>query len=195
MSAGPHIFWITSRAAGVAALVASSLSVGLGLALRGGSPGRSRGDYRAVHEILSLCTLAMVGIHGVSLLGDGWLRPGLGGIAIPFASPYRPAWTAAGIVGGYGLAALGLSYYARDRIGQARWRQLHRLTAVFWMLAVAHSFGSGTDGWQAWFVLVALSTAAPGLALLGLRWADRLGGALELPRSEPPVRHPSAGPH
>jgi DMSO/TMAO reductase YedYZ heme-binding membrane subunit len=42
-----------------------------------------------------------------------------------------------GIVAGYGLAVLGLTYYMRERIGAARWRRLHRLTAVFWLAASA----------------------------------------------------------
>jgi hypothetical protein len=32
-------------------------------------------------------TLALVSLSGLSLLGDGWLKPGLRGIAIPFAAP------------------------------------------------------------------------------------------------------------
>ena len=78
----------------------------------------------------------MVALHGLSLLGDSFLRPGIAGIAIPFATSYRPLWTGLGIVAGYGLAALGLSYYARARIGVARWRKLHTFTAVFWILGV-----------------------------------------------------------
>ena len=95
----------------------------------------------------------MVALHGVSLLGDSFLNPGLGGIAIPFVGGYRPLWTGAGIIAGYGLAVLGISYYFRDRIGAARWRRLHRLTAVFWVLAVGHTIGAGSDAAQPWFLL------------------------------------------
>ncbi len=130
-----HIFWITSRSAGIAALMVASLSLGLGVAMsRRGSSGSGRtdpstsSDYRAVHEALSLTTLALIALHGLALLGDKFMHPGLAGIAIPGAGPYRPFWTGVGIVGGYGLAALGLSYYFRARIGVARWRRLHALT-------------------------------------------------------------------
>ena len=57
---------------------------------------------------MSLTTLAMVALHGVSLLGDAYLNPGLAGIAVPFVGFYRPLWTGLGIVAGYGLAVMAL---------------------------------------------------------------------------------------
>jgi sulfoxide reductase heme-binding subunit YedZ len=188
---GNHLFWITSRAAGTTALVIASISLGFGLAMSRrsrGAAGAGAGDYRAVHEALSLTALAMIALHGLALLGDGFLRPGITGIAIPGASSYRPFWTAIGIVGGYGLAVLGLTYYARARIGVSRWRRLHAFTGAFWVLGVLHSFGSGTDRWQLWFLLVAGAAVLPGVGLLLARTATRIGDALDLPRSEPPVR-------
>lgn len=128
--AGTHLFWITSRAAGITALVCASVAVCAGLAL-GGRIGWLRGrsaQLRTVHEALSIATLAALAVHGLALLGDGWLRPSLLDIAVPFALDHRPLWTGLGIVAGYGLAVLSLSYYARARIGVARWRALHRLS-------------------------------------------------------------------
>ena len=141
----PHLFWITSRAAGGAALLLASASVAVGLMMSSRRRDSNKRDLRAIHEALSLTTLAMVGLHGISLLGDAFLNPGLAGIAIPFAGAYRPVWTGIGIIAGYGLAVLGLTYYLRNRIGAARWRRLHRLTAVFWLLAVGHTIGAGSD--------------------------------------------------
>ncbi|MDX6680131.1 MAG: hypothetical protein QOG94_170, partial [Solirubrobacteraceae bacterium] len=145
--AGSHLFWITSRAAGVSALVLASLAVAAGLAigLRGGPLRGRSAQLRTLHEALSLATLAALGLHALALLGDGWLAPGLAGIAVPFAGAYRPLWTGLGIVAGYGLAALSLSYYFRAQIGVARWRALHRFIAVFWLLGVVHTLGAGTD--------------------------------------------------
>ena len=122
MDPGSHLFWITSRAAGFTALLAASVAVGVGVASRPrGSLGSGRkADLKNFHEVLALTALAAIALHGLSLLGDGYLHPGPLGIAIPFAGPYRPLWTGLGIVGGYGLALLGLTYYARGRIGTAR---------------------------------------------------------------------------
>ncbi|MGH3428659.1 MAG: ferric reductase-like transmembrane domain-containing protein [Mycobacteriales bacterium] len=128
----------------------------------------------AIHEALSLTTLAMVALHGVALLGDSYLNPGLGGITIPFVGFYRPLWTALGILAGYGLAALGLTYYLRERIGAARWRRLHRLTAAFWLLAIAHTIGAGSDAAEWWFLIASSGFVVPAALLLALRWIGRL---------------------
>ncbi len=173
MIAGEHLFWITSRAAGGAALILASAAVAAGLMMGSKRQTSNKRDLRAIHEALSLTTLAMVVLHGVSLLGDSYLNPGPVGIAIPFVGFYRPLWTGLGIIAGYGLAALGISYYARDRIGAARWRKLHRLIAAFWVLAIVHTVGAGSDAAQPWFLVAAGVIVVPAAALLLLRWLDR----------------------
>lgn len=185
VSAGPHIFWITSRAAGTVALVLSSLAVGAGLLI--GSRGEALkglgGDVKALHEALSLATLVAIAVHGVALLGDHYLHPSIFDISIPFTGAYRPFWTGIGIVAGWSLAALGLSYYARSSIGQARWRSLHRFTALFWVFGIAHSLGAGTDAGQLWLLAVLAVPAGPALVLL-LR---RLGAGRPYGKTVSPV--------
>jgi len=173
VNVAPHLLWITSRAAGGAALLLSSASVAVGLMMSSRRPSANKRDLRAVHEAMSLTTLAMVTLHGLSLLGDSYLNPGVAGIAIPFVGFYRPLWTGLGIVAGYGLAALGLTYYLRDRIGAARWRRLHRLSAIFWLAAIAHTVGAGSDAAQWWFLGGSAALVIPTGALLVLRWLGR----------------------
>ena len=195
MSLAPHLFWITSRAAGGAALLLASASVTLGLTMSSRRRNPNKRDMRTIHEALSLTTLAMVALHGISLLADPFLKPGVGGIAIPFIGTYRPLWTGIGIVAGYGLAALALSYYFRDRIGAARWRRAHRLTAVFWLLAIGHTIGAGTDAEQLWFLALNVVLVAPAALLLLLRWLERgqeqaATGVAADPRMDPRIRPP-----
>lgn len=184
MIVGSHLFWITSRAAGGAALLLASASVALGLMMSSKRKGTNARDLRAIHEALSLTTLAMVALHGLSLLGDSFLNPGLAGIAIPFVGAYRPIWTGIGIIAGYGLAVLGLTYYMRDRIGAARWRRLHRLTAVFWLAAIGHTIGAGSDSAQVWFLAISGAIIIPAALLLALRWLSRAGAAASTPHGE-----------
>jgi sulfoxide reductase heme-binding subunit YedZ len=163
---GPHLFWITSRAAGTVALVTASVAVALGLLmstrwLKGRGP-----DLRVAHEVLSLTTLVAIAVHGVVLLGDAFLHPSLADLAIPLVSGYKTVWTTLGIVSGWALAFLGLSYYARKHIGARRWRALHRFTALAWVLGVAHSLGEGTDAGQVWFLAMTAVVAVPAALLL-----------------------------
>ncbi|MEA2294994.1 MAG: hypothetical protein QOE86_2633 [Solirubrobacteraceae bacterium] len=78
-----------------------------------------------------------------------------------------------GIIAGWALVVLGLSYYARRRIGAARWRKLHRFTSVAWIAAIAHALGEGTDAGLTWFVVAIGVTGLPAAALLALRVSGR----------------------
>jgi sulfoxide reductase heme-binding subunit YedZ len=164
-----HLFWITSRAAGTLALLFSSVGVGAGL-LMGGKLLKGRGpDLRAAHEALSIATIVAIAVHAVALLGDSYLSPSLADIAIPFASSYMTLWTTIGIVAGWMMIILGLSFYARARIGQQRWRKLHRFMALAWILGLVHSLGEGTDAGTAWFLVATALVAIPAAVLLVMR--------------------------
>lgn len=193
MSATHHLFWITSRTAGSAALLLSSASVFLGLMMSSARRNPNRRDLRTLHEALSATALVMVGLHGISLFGDAYLNPGVVGILVPFVGRYRPLWTGVGILAGYGLATLGISYYFRDRIGAARWRRAHRLTAAFWLLAIAHTIGAGSDAAELWFLILNGVAIVPAALLLILRWLGRASDEndIEMSAADPRRSHPS----
>lgn len=163
MSPGQHVFWLASRGLGVVALVLISLSVGLGLAMSGrllrvpGAPAW----LKHLHEALSLTGLMAIAGHGLLLMGDPYLEPGLAGIALPFAMATKPFWTGLGVIGGWLAAIVGLSFYVRRWIGTPLWRWLHRWTLVVYVLAIAHTLGSGTDARSAWLLLLIVTTASP----------------------------------
>jgi len=114
------------------------------------------GEIKPLHEALSVATIVLVTAHGLLLLGDPWLKPGLTGIVVPFQLAYQPFWTGVGIID-----------YVRRWIGVARWRVAHRFVAVFWILGLFHTFGAGTDAGQLWLQVPVAVTAIPALVLLG----------------------------
>ncbi len=167
MNVGGHIWWLASRASGLVALGLITISVGLGLTMAGRimrKPGRAR-VLAAIHEQTALAGLVAIAVHGITLLGDAFLRPGIAGITIPGAIDYRPLWTGLGIAGGYLAAALGLSFYIRKSIGPKLWRRAHRLTIIVYLLAVAHTLGAGTDASTPW-LRAWLIVTAPAIAVL-----------------------------
>jgi sulfoxide reductase heme-binding subunit YedZ len=173
----PHLFWITSRAAGFAALILASLAVSAGLLMSTKLLKGRTSELRAGHDTLALATIVAIVVHGAALLGDQFLHPSVADIAIPFVSSYKTFWTSLGIVGGWGLALLGLSYYARRWIGAVRWRKLHRFTALAWLAGLIHALGEGTDAGQLWFLAMIALVAVPALALLVTRLTRSGGGA------------------
>jgi sulfoxide reductase heme-binding subunit YedZ len=178
-----YLFWLTSRAAGVTAFALASVSVGLGLTMAGRlarGPGRAR-VLRAIHEQAALGALIAIVVHGAALLGDRWMHPGLTGITVPFAMTYRPAATGVGIIAGYLAALLGLSFYARRRIGARLWRRAHRLTVVVWVMAAVHAVTAGTDASTPWMRAILVVSAAP----IGALFVARTIGGRRGPRPRP----------
>ena len=178
-----HGWWLASRAAGVTALVCIAAAVLLGLALASKSvrrPGVPR-VVLAVHEHAAVAGLIATAVHGITLLGDGWLKANLVDIAVPFASDHEPLWTGLGVVGGYLAALLGLTFHVRKRIGPKLWRKAHRATVLVYVLAVAHTVGAGTDATELWMQALLVVTGVPILYLLVLRML-------------PPERKPAAEP-
>jgi len=180
---GQHLFWIASRALGVVALVMVAVSVGLGLAmaLRSAKGPGAMAKLKQAHEATALVALMAIAAHGLALLGDSYLRPGLSGIAIPFAMSHRPLWTGLGVIGGWLAALLGLTFYVRRWIGPKLWRRMHRWTLAVYVLAVIHTLGAGTDARSFWLLVIVISTTAP----LAIMAAVRL-----LPGDDPEGRRP-----
>jgi len=187
MSVHDHLWWLASRSSGFVALGLITISVAIGLLMAGKmmrAPGRARA-MTALHEQTAVAGLVAIAVHGITLMGDAYLHPGVAGIAIPGAIDYRPLWTGLGIGAAYLAAALGLSFYARRRIGTRLWRKAHRATIVVYVLAVAHTLGAGTDagtsGVRIWMALTVPPIAAlfllrvttPWRRRLASRWAER----------------------
>ena len=168
---GQHLFWIASRASGVVALVLAAVSVGMGLAMamRSAKGPGAMSRLRQAHEATALAALIMIAVHGVTLLGDSYLRPGIAGIAIPFVMHHRPLWTGLGVVAGWLAAILGLSFYVRRWFGPKLWRQLHRWTLAVYVLGVVHTLGAGTDGRSFWLLIILIATAAPIAVMAAVR--------------------------
>ena len=175
---GPSLYWLSSRAAGTAALLFVSAAVFVG-ALRARGPyvgepsgSRRRLELAIIHEVLGLATIVALLIHGFVLMGDNYLPQNLADIAIPFVGPYHPVPNGIGIISGYIFMAFSLSYYFRDRLGgEERWKAVHRITLLAWAGSIYHTLGEGTDREQAWFLAILVLPAAAALVALAMRVA------------------------
>jgi sulfoxide reductase heme-binding subunit YedZ len=141
-----YTWWLASRAAGIVGFIALGVVAVLGLvsALKLVKPATAA-RMRPWHERLALTGLGAISLHGLLLLADPWLHPGVTGIFVPFTMGYRPLWTGLGIIAFYCLAAFGLSFYQRKRIGPRRWRSAHRFASIAFVLGGIHALMAGTD--------------------------------------------------
>lgn len=165
------VMWVTTRAAGLVALVASTASVvlGLSLAARVGAGTRGRlGDVRVLHQALGVATIVALAVHVLTLLADPWLKPTLVELAVPFTLEYRPFWTGLGIIAGYGMVVMAVSGFLRSRKG-TRWALVHRFAGLTWILSIAHTLGAGTDAGSPWILGLTVACVLPVVALLVTR--------------------------
>ena len=140
------VAWLVARAAGLAAFGALTASTWLGLAMSTRLlPSRFQRHLLGWHRTLVWTSLSLVGLHVGALLADPMLHMGLSGALIPFASPWRPAAVAAGVVAGWASLMLAVSFPMRKWIGQKTWRRLHYASFGAFVLALGHALASGTD--------------------------------------------------
>lgn len=181
-------WWIASRASAIVALIAVSLSVILGLTMSTRLLARRPRFKRLLlgtHEHLALASMIAIAVHGLTLLGDHWLKAQPIDLVVPFTGHYRPFWTGLGVIAGLLALLLGLSFYARRRIGARRWRSLHRFTIVVYVLGIIHTIGAGTDAPTPWLRVIVLGSLAPVTFLTVLRIAQSRVSAPAASRSSP----------
>jgi sulfoxide reductase heme-binding subunit YedZ len=174
-----YAWWLASRASGGVALLLITTSVLLGLTMASGrlrAPGRKK-QLLDLHEHVALAGLVAIAVHGITLLGDRTIDPGPAGVLVPFLTPYRAVYTGIGIIAGYTIAGLALTFYVRRRIGPRRWRELHRLIVVAYVLALAHSIGAGSDTSLPAVRYAVLASALPAGLLFVIRNERRPRGA------------------
>lgn len=164
-------WWIVSRSAGIVAFVLVTVSVFLGLTMAGKPyrrPGLTR-VLKTLHEQTALAALAALGVHGLGILLDPWLRPGVVGVTVPFAIGLHRFWIGLGILAGYMAVLLGLSFYFRRQIGPRRWRAAHRATIAVYLLGLLHALGAGSDTGSPLFLLWVIGSGIPIAVLFAYR--------------------------
>jgi DMSO/TMAO reductase YedYZ heme-binding membrane subunit len=185
---GVSALWYLTRASGLVSLILLTATVVLGIVASVGwtSTRWPRFLSQSVHRNLSLFCLALIGVHVVSTVGDGYVPIGLMDAVIPFRSPYRPIWVGFGALAFDMLLAVAVTSGLRRRIGVAAWRGVHWLAYACWPIAALHGLGSGSDPRLPGAVLVFVACTGSVAAALVWRLASgrartparRVGGAV-----------------
>lgn len=155
-------WWVTSRATGIVAYIALTGSMLAGLASRARVGQRVASPLARLewHKALSVTGLVMAIAHVMTLLGSA-RDFSLPELLIPGAMPYRPLWTAVGVVSLWALIALAITGPMRSRLGPGAWHLIHMSAYLVFAGATLHGVMSGTD--SARLPLLVLYAAAVGL--------------------------------
>jgi hypothetical protein len=152
---GPSAYWFLARGTGAVALLLLTASVVLGVlgSMRfEAGPNWPRFTIDALHRDVSLLVIALLVLHIVTSVLDGFAPISLLDSVIPFTSAYRPLWLGLGALSFDLLLALVITSLVRRRLGYRSWRAIHWLAYASWPVAVFHGLGTGSDT-RAWWML------------------------------------------
>jgi sulfoxide reductase heme-binding subunit YedZ len=182
--------WLLARATGFTAYVLLTVSVLAGLVVKSRPFGLALKPATAtdLHRTLALLSLAALAAHGLTLVVDDAVEIGLGALLVPGLAPYRPFWTAVGVIAGELMLAVYVSFSLRRRIGQKNWRRLHYVTFLAFAGATAHGLMAGTDSSAPW--ALALYLGAVGSVAFATAWRVLVPPARPQPRPRPAAPEP-----
>lgn len=170
-------FWILARASGLTAYVLLTLSVLAGLTVKSKPFGKAVRipTVTDLHRFLALLGLGALAIHGSALVLDTTVKVTPQALLIPGLVPYRPLWTALGVLSAELMLLVYLSFGLRKRIGVRNWRRLHYATFALFAAATLHGLASGTDTSQRWALW--LYAGAVGAVVAATAWRALTAGA------------------
>lgn len=104
----------------------------------------------AIHHTVALLGLCLGLVHALAQLAGPLGTVRLVDVLIPFVNSTDPIGIGVGVIGLELLLAAALSILIQRRLGFSRWRALHSLTYVAFMLVVGHVLLSGSDTGPRW---------------------------------------------
>jgi methionine sulfoxide reductase heme-binding subunit len=146
--------WYATRASGIVALVLLTATMVVGIAVTKRVRARNWPGFaqQELHRRISMLSVVFVGIHVLTSVLDTYVNIGWAALIVPFTSPYSRLWVGVGTVGLDLMLAVFISSLLRNRMKPTMWRALHWLAYLCWPIALAHTFGMGTDAHEAWVI-------------------------------------------
>ncbi len=173
--------WYATRASGIMALILLTLTMVLGLTTTTRARARNWPGFaqQEMHRRISMIAVVFLGIHVLTSVLDTFVTISWAAIVIPFTSSYGRFWVGVGAVSLDLMIAVFVTSLLRARMRPGTWRAVHWLAYLSWPLALAHTFGMGTDAGERWVIVLGIvCVAAVGVALAWrLRQAGRQASA------------------
>jgi predicted ferric reductase len=170
-SSSPFLWYVT-RTMGVAAYVALSLSVILGMLRTVARKASERVSWVVdeLHQfIATLSGVAVLG-HLLALKFDDFLPFSFFQLILPFGETYKAFATALGVFALYGMVALLFSSWLRRRMRYSWWRVIHYLSFVTFGVVTAHGWLVGSDSGEPWMRAIYASATSAILFLILVRF-------------------------
>ena len=139
--------WYATRATGLMALVLLTLTMVLGITTTTRARARHWPGFaqQELHRRISILSVVFLGIHVLTSVLDTFVSISWAAVFVPFTSRYQGLWVGVGAVALDLMIAVFVTSLLRERMRPATWRAVHWLAYLSWPVAMAHTFGMGTD--------------------------------------------------
>jgi methionine sulfoxide reductase heme-binding subunit len=161
--------WYATRASGIVTLILLTATMVLGLMTTSRARARNWPGFaqQEIHRRISILAVVFLAIHVVTSILDTYVHIGWFAVVVPFSSSYSRFWVGLGTIALDLMLAVFFSSLVRAHLRPGTWRGIHWLAYASWPVALAHTFGLGTDAREHWVIaLGVLCVLAVGLALI-----------------------------
>jgi len=162
--------WYATRASGIMALILLTLTMVLGLTTTTRARARNWPGFaqQEMHRRISMIAVVFLGIHVLTSVLDTFVNISWAAVVIPFTSSYGRFWVGVGALSLDLMIAVFVTSLLRARMRPGTWRAVHWLAYLSWPVALAHTFGMGTDAHEPW--VIALGVACVASVAVALAW-------------------------
>lgn len=169
-----ELWWYTIRATGLVAWVLVTVAVVWGLLLSLHQLPRPCPAWMLdLHRFLGGLALLFVGMHVAALAFDSFVGFDWDAVLVPYASTWRPAAVAWGIVAAYLLVAVEMSSLLMRHLRRGVWHAVHLLSLVVFVAITVHALLAGADVKQPVVQAFAAGSSVVVLLLCGVRVTRR----------------------
>lgn len=141
------LWWYVARASGIVAWVMLAIAVIWGILVATRILGRKPRPAWVLdlHRWLGGLSVTFTGVHLVGLVLDDYVEFGMRELFVPFASEWRPAAVAWGVVALYVLIAIQATSLVMKRLPRRLWKWVHMSSFGLFFVATLHAGMAGTD--------------------------------------------------
>jgi methionine sulfoxide reductase heme-binding subunit len=165
--------WYATRASGLMAMVLLTATMVLGITTTTRARARRWPGFaqQELHRRISMIAVVFLGIHVLTSVLDTYVSISWAAVLVPFTSAYGRLWVGVGAVALDLMLAVFVSSLLRARMRPGTWRAMHWLAYLSWPVALAHTFGMGTDAGETW--VIALGAGCVLTVAVALAWRIR----------------------
>ena len=107
-----------------------------------------------------MIAVVFLAIHVATSVLDTFVNISWAAVVIPFTSSYGRFWVGVGAIALDLMLAVFVTSLLRARMRPGTWRAVHWLAYLSWPVALAHTFGMGTDAGESWVIALGVACVA-----------------------------------